>query len=810
MKYIRSVLQTTTMIALIVVLSAFGVSKNIEIQTDYLLITIDESGQLVSIIDKGTGTDYLAKSQPAPLLSIYSDDLERVDPLKLIRNDESSTLTLHYEDEIEIVVRYVESPSYLTLEVVSISSREKVPYVSWGPYPIDIDGTIGEVVGVARDDEFAIGLQALNIKTTGGRLTNSSGEVPNRKGAASKTDFGCTLNAFSIDRSVDRIVGAWYELETGGKSPKVDQFEKYKDKPVPAIEGETVVGSKIALFGSHAEKVLETIGIIELGEGLPHPIVDGQWIKTHPERSKAYFITTFTEDNFDEILSYVKKAGMNAVYHSHPFLNWGKFDLIPEQFPNGWTGLKSLVDKAHSEGIRVGTHTLTTFITPNDPFVTPIPRDNLSITGSGYLVSDIDASITEIPVNSDKYFNNERFNTMRTVKIGSELIRYRSVSEEAPYVLLDCERGSFGTQATGHKKNQEVGKLLDYPYRVFFPEFDLQKEMAQNMATFFNETGVSQMDFDGHEGAFSTGQGTYAMDDFANRVFDGVKHNLVNGSSRTTHYYWHINHYINWGEPWYAGFRESQSSYRFNNQIFLEENYLPNMLGWFSLTPATSIADIEWMLARGAGYNAGFAFSANPDALRANANTDTLLDLIRIWEKARLAGAFDGHRELLKDLSKEFHLEEVSDTEWNLITYRDYDFLFEKSELQPGQPTYAEWSFNNATKEQPLRIFISLDGEEGDTISDITFELNNYVEIEISEKLIQGQEIVIEDGKLIILGDSGRRIVSQRSIDLPRLVEGKHSIRFDCGIDSGTPKVKVKIRTEGSKEIVDANILEKK
>ena len=793
MKYIRSVVQTITMIALVVVLSAFGDSRNIEIETDSLLISINESGQLVSILDKANNIDYLAKSQSAPLLSIYSDDLERVDPLKLVHNEESGTLTLHYEGGIEVVIKYVELPSYLTLEVVSAS--QEVPFVGWGPYPIAIDGVVGEVVGVARNDDFAIGLQALNIKTTGGELTNHAGEVPNRKGAASKTDFGCTLNAFSVDRNKNRLVSPWI----------ADGNERYKDKPVSAIEGETVVGSKIALFGSQAERALETIGVIELGEGLPHPVVDGQWTKTHPERSKAYFITSFTEDNFEEILSYVKRAGMNAVYHSHPFLNWGKFDLLPQQFPNGWPGLKSLVDRARSEGIRVGAHTLTNFITPNDPFVTPVPRDDLSVTGRGYLVSDIDEKVTEIPVNTDKYFNDEQFNWIRTVKIGSELIRYGSVSKEAPYVLLDCERGAFGTHATGHKVNQEVGKLFDHPYRVFFPDFELQKEMAQNMATFFNETGVSQMDFDGHEGAFATGQGTYSMDDFADRVFDGVKHNLVNGSSRTTHYYWHIIHYINWGEPWYAGFRESQSTYRFNNQPFLEENYLPNMLGWFSLTSATSVADIEWMLARGAGYNAGFALSANLDALRSNADTGTILDLIRIWEQARLSGAFDGHRERLRDLSKEFHLEEVSDREWKLITYRDYDFVFEKSELQPGQPTYAEWNFDTR-KEHPLRIYISLEGEEGDTVSDITFELNNFVEIEVSEKLIHGQELVIEDGELIILGDSGRRIVSRREITVPSLAEGSHSIRFDCSIDSGDPRVKVRVRTEGSEEVVEASL----
>ncbi len=765
-------------------------TKEIELKTDSLSISIDNKGQLTSIRDVKNDTEYIALGHRAPLLSIQNPkDTIAQEPLSMEFNQDAQTISLSFQNGAKVKVKYEEKPGYLTFEVVSATPQEKVPAIVWGSYPIAIKGSVGEVVGVARNENFAIGLQALNIKTTGGKLTNDAGSVPNRQGAASKTEFGCTFNAFAIDRSVDRTANVW--------------ANHFKNMPISRVEGETVVGSKIALFGSKPEDVLKTIGEIEVAEGLPHPMIDGQWIKTHPERSKAYFITTFTEDNFDEIISYVEKAGMNAIYHAHPFSNWGKFDLITQQFPTGWAGMKALVDKAKSKGIRVGAHTLTTFITPNDPFITPNPNAHLAVTGIGNLTANIDEKATEIPVNTDEFFNNSEFDWMHTVKIGDELIRFRSVSNEAPYKLLDCERGAFGTTATAHQEGKKVGKLLDHPYKVFFPDFELQQEMAQNMVNFFNETGVSQMDFDGHEGALATGQGTYSMDDFAIDVFEGTKHNLVNGSSRTTHNYWHVNHYINWGEPWYGGFRQSQSEYRFNNQPFLEENYLPNMLGWFSLTPSTTVADIEWMLARGAGYNAGFAFSANPGPLRSNPNTDTILNLIRIWEKARLSGAFDDKKSILKDLSKEFHLEEVSNTEWKLMMFQDYDFTFEKVEVQPGQPTYAEWNFTNNTGEQPFKAVISLGGEEGSTVNNIAIEVSNYSSIVLPERLEQGQELVLENNTLTI-SDSKGRVIRERKIALPKLGEGNHTLQFDCNIQKGNPKVKVKIRLKGKEEIVTA------
>ncbi|WP_345003788.1 hypothetical protein [Snuella lapsa] len=759
--------------------------KEIVLSTESFQIHIDKNGNLQSLKDISNGTEFLKKDQSAPLLAIrdLSDTINQL-PLSADFNKKEATISLNFKSGVKIDVAFKEKEHYVTFEVISVAPQEKVPAIVWGSYPVNIEGVVGEVVGVARNQNFAIGLQALNLKTTGGELTNNAGEAGGRKGAATKTDFGCTLNAFTIDRSVERTANVW--------------ANHFKNMPVKPIEGETVVGSKIALFGCHPEAVLETIGTIEEAEGLPHPLVDGQWIKTHPERSKAYLITTFTEDNFDELLEFTKKAGMNAIYHGHPFKNWGAFDLIPDQFPNGRAGMKALVEKANAQGVRVGAHTLTTFTTPNDPFVTPVPNSGLVFTGQGTLTGDIDPISTEILVSTNAYFNNEEFNWMHTVKIGDELIRYRTVSKEAPYKLLDCERGAFGTESSGHQKGDVVGKLLDHPYKVFFPDFELQKEMAQNMIDFFNETGITQMDFDGHEGALATGQGTYSMDDFAKRVFEGTQKNLVNGSSRTTHYYWHINHYINWGEPWYGGFRQSQSEYRFKNQPFLEANYLPNMLGWFSLRPHTTIADIEWMLARGAAYNAGFALSANPDALRNNPNTNTILDLIRIWEKARLSGAFtDKQKQQLKDLSKEFHLEEtIRDKEWKLMMFQDYDFVFEKIEVQPGQPTYAEWKYTNETGEQPFKAFITLDGEKDAAVSDITIEVSNHASISIPEKLEQGQELILENNKLVI-SDAKGKLIKERNIELPVQGNGGHSIQFDCKIKNGNPKVKVKIRLDG-------------
>lgn len=763
-------------------------NNNTVLNANAFSMGIDKSGNLTSLRDVENNIEYFAKGVKSPLLTLVFDDSTKILPQRMVTDKNQNLFTLFYRGDIKVDIAYKEKESYLRFEIVDVQNLDKVSGIIWGAYPTTIDQTIGELVGVVRNSDFAIGMQALNPETTGGVPVTNAGFVPNLKGPAFKTDYGSALQAFAINRSIKRSADVWQG--------------NYKEMPIPTMDVNTIVGSKIAIFGCPTDEVLAIIGRLELEEGLPHPTINGEWIKTYPERSKAYFITSFDEENFGELLEYVKKAGMTSIYHSHPFENWGKFDLLPDLFPNGNKGMKKLVEKAKDEGIRVGAHTLSTFITPNDPFITPVPHKDLAKTGYGELTSDLDLEATEIPISSRRYFEDEQFNWMHTVKIGDELIRYRAVNDKEPYKLLDCERGAFGTTISQHKKGVQVGKLLDHPYKVFFPNLELQKEMARNLTNFLNETGVSQIDFDGHEGALATGQGTYGMDDFALKVFEGTDFNLVNGSSRTTHFYWHINHYINWGEPWYGGFRESQSEHRFSTQPFLEANYLPNMLGWFSLTPETTIEDIEWMLAKGAGYNAGFALSAKYEALKGNPNTDKILETIRDWEHARLSGIFTA--EQLKDfrnVSKEFRLKNIGGNDWGLCSSQHHNFEFTKVELQPGEPTFTIWKFKNEAAKQPIMFTISLEGEGA--VSHLSLDVLNYANLKIPEIIKQGETISLDANGNLTHYDSTGKIIKKRVINNPPILDlGDQSIQFDCRLESGTPKVKLRLILQGKEEKV--------
>ncbi len=778
-----------TLLYLHLLIVSFAMAQPIKLETSGLRITLSETGKITELINSATGKNYCPENEPGPLLAIRIGN-EWMGVTHASFNNTTNLITLNYPgSKVTAMILVSQKKTHLVFELVKLTPANQVNAVIWGPYPTIIDKTIGEVVGVVRDGEYAIGLQCLNTKTIGGLLKNGEGADNSRGTVAIKQTYGSSLQAFSLDRSKPRRITVW--------------GENYPDMAVDPIPNETTLGSKIALFGCPEAEVLNRIGEIEVAEGLPHPTINGIWIKQSPETGRGYLISDFNETNIDSMLAYTQMAGLMSLYHEGPFKSWGHFILDPKSFPNGNMGMKVCVDKATKLGLRIGVHTLSTFINTNDPYVTPIPDKRLALTGSSTLSESVDASANNITVASDQYFKNIKPSTLHAVRIGEEIIRFREVSPLPPYKLLECQRGAFGTVAANHKKGDTAGMMLDYPYQTLFPNFELQQEIANNLGHFFSETGVSQMDFDGHEGCMASGEGDYGMQAFAEKVFRETNHTLVNGTSRSSHFYWHICHYWNWGEPWYGGFRESQGDYRLENQPLLERNYMPNMLGWFLLSATTTVEDIEWMMARAAGYHAGFAMVASSKSLRKNPNTSQLLELIRLWQEAYRSKLFSADQVArLKNPENDFHLDKKG-AEWKLYPFKKYKFEHSKQLLQPGQPTFAGWEFENKDARQPLSFSLTIMGKEG-VINNPWLELDGYYKLELPGEFKAGYSIVCDGGKLKLYNDKGsftKEIPLGKPV--PELTQGKHTLKFDCEFpDESQLKIRAVFKTISSPEVI--------
>ena len=757
-------------------------------ETEDFAIRTDDAGAVCGLLDRHSGTDYLAPNQAAPLLAVRAAG--HLQTPKAVRYEQTrGTLILEYPDSVTAMVKVVRKTTYVTFEVASIDPKGKVDLVVWGPYPTTIAETIGETVGVVRDGRFALGIQTLNVKTLGGYPTVENDIMPGRGDTAQATTFGSVLQAFTRDRSRDRVIANW-------------GHQRYF---VPAYEDGGVVGSKIALFGCPAGDVLKRIGEIEVAEGLAHPMIDGVWGKVSPGATAAYLIVGFGEDTIDEAIALTKRAGLRHLYHGGPFSTWGHFQLETSQFPHGWEGLKDCVEKAEAKDVRLGVHTLSNFITTNDPYVTPVPDERLAKVGSSVLTEDIDADQTNIPIADLVWFNQMQNNSLKTVQIGRELIRYGSVSEEEPWRLLNCRRGAYQTEAAPHAKNAPVAKLLDHAYKVFLTDAELSQEVARRLADLFNQTGLRQISFDGLEGNWSTGMGQYGRTLFVTTWYDHLRDDLrgrvITDASNPGHYFWHIYTRMNWGEPWYAGFRESQTEYRLKNQDYFRRNLMPCMLGWFNMTGQTSLEDIEWLLARAAGFDAGFALNTSLGVVGDHGQSDLILDAIEAWETARMAGAFsESQKRRLQDISQEFHLEPVDARSWNLYpVYSSKHTLAQQ--IQPGQPVEATWELNNPYGAQPLQFILQVSG--GASVSDVTLEIDGSGEIFIPATLAarsilkysgQGQGTVYDKNW------NERERVDIKASEL-HMGPGRHEIRLQCRfLTADQPEVKLEFRTVGEAE----------
>lgn len=791
----------------------------VNFKTKQWSLQLDNTGKVTSMKSLALQKEFLVAAEANALLSVKKDGTIHA-PRACTWNPKKSELALSYpQTGVEATVKVQSNDRYLRFELTKITPAEKVELVLWGPYPTSIADTVGEVVGVVRNKEFAIGIQALNIKTLGGYPNAESDVEPSydifeggnkvvvkeddmhkqlfRGDVARPTAFGAVLQAYCRNRGKDRIIENW----------------AHTAYLAPAFQDGGVTGSKIALFGVATADVLPTISQIELKEGLPHPMLDGVWGKQATHASESYLIMNFGNANLQEAIAVTQQAGLRYLYHGDPFEQWGSFKLHPRDFPQNWASLRQCVETAKAKGVRLGVHTLSNFITTNDPYVTPVPDPRLAKVGYSRLSDAIDATAKEIGIEDALFFNQFQNNTLKAVVVGDEIIRYGGVSASAPWKLLDCQRGAFGTKAVAHAQRDTIGKLMDHGYKVFLTNYALQEEMSKTIARLFNETGLMQISFDGLEGCHSSGMGQYARQLFTQTWYDALspelKGKVINDASMPGHFFWHTYTRMNWGEPWYAGFRESQLQLRLKNQQFYRRNLMPSMLGWFSLRPETTPEDIEWMLAMGAGYNAGFGLSTSLETLQKHGKKDEVLALIKTWEQARMQNIFsEAQKAQMRSLQHEFHLESAPGNAYQLTPVYNAYFKHQQLLKQPGEPVFSSFNFNNPADAQPVSFMITLaptkESDPDVTFDQISIAINRQDALVLPIALKRNQFLKC-DGKTVQLFNRQWQLIETIKLEkaLPVLSAGANEIVFD-GKYSGEngADVKLEIRASGRPELI--------
>ena len=766
-------------------------------------ISLDQNGFISSINVCGEEVA-LGKS---PIVTVCKDD-ELYLPEKAQISGNNVIVTTAVGD---VCIAFCESDVCVTFEIVSVP--ENTYAVIFGPVTVNINEVVGEVIGVIQGKGVAFGAQSLNIKTVEGYPAKYNEKmVSSFDYSDESTGISVGNLDFSSRTAAKTTSGAIIQLSCRRRDLiEYLKVNNVKDSLVlPLKEGDPdalIPGAKIAYFGCKADDALNRIGEIEVEQGLPHPIIEGEWGKVARGAMRSYLISDFDADSFDLILEKAKVAGLQYVYHEGPQKNWGHFEWNDDIAANNAEARK-LVDKAGEMGISVGVHTLTNFTTTNDPYVTPVPSEHLLKMCAVSLVNGISAEDTEIVIEKAEQFNHPL--TLNTVQIGDELITYSEYKEDGDNaVLTSCVRGAYGTAASEHSAGDTLYRLWDYPYRTLFPDIILQDEFSKNIAKVFNECNLRQISYDGLEGCSYTGHDTYATTRFVYNCWKDFDHNVINDASRLQHFNWHIHSRMNWGEPWGEAMRTGQVEGRIRNQAFFRRNLFPRMLGWFLIRLAdkkfecSTLEDIEWAMSEAAGFDGGYAMTIRVNTLKKHGKIDELLTAMKNWDKLRLKNAFtEEQKAKLRLPETEWHLEDKGNGSYDLYPISvSKRYNCDLSELQPGQPGGADWSLDTPYDgKAALRLKVDGDGP----ISNIMFKTaSSTVKFNCE----------VDDGQYLILGFDGKAEITDKNYKTIETVKpqgeftvpaGTSAIAFSCDHDKDCcPDVIVRFMTRGQPETIN-------
>lgn len=232
---------------------------------------------------------------------------------------------------------------------------------------------------------------------------------------------------------------------------------------------------------------------------------------------------------------------------------------------------------------------------------------------------------------------------------------------------------------------------------------------------------------------------------------------------------------------------------------------MPAMLGWFRFSAETSLEDVEWLMARSAGYDAGFGLTASPITF-SNARGEEALETIKQWETARLSGAFNAdQKKRMERISNEFRLIAKEEKEWIL-----YQFALKRHEhkqiiRQPGEPVSSSFTFENPNKKQPVRFIITAPKETA--ISEMYLDIDNFKKIEFPLTLPAGYYLKYDGGTEAIIYSGRWEKVSTIPVDIQKLElsEGSHKLIFDCRFEKGKDSiVKLEMKTINDGEKVSS------
>jgi hypothetical protein len=802
-------------------------AQTITLNTKYVTLSINKRGFITSIKDRSTHKEYCPVGKSSALLSLYKDD-KYILPVAATFSTLSKQLSLQYPNGSVATLQTGEKGDYLRFKLVSLKPRNGVDNVVWGPYKTTISKTIGDILGVVRNDDFAFGILGLNDNTTSGPPTGGDMSFmyyfihspdpvkfplpPNLKEGQTFTIGGDGINDVAFYSHPEEYYrmnygnGARLEPAYGStvcmhsRDRRKEQMIRFPVLPdtldgkgnsaryqlVPPVDAD-FIGSSVALLACPDSLGLNTIEQIVLKEGLPHPEIDGKWIKD----PKAYRPDIAWYGAHDSLISYAQQLNVKGVQDE----GWGEYYPNPQ---NRWTNKKigfhgaapmSIPDYGalmQKNRIRYGLHTLCEFLQPdNNSDVAPVPSDSLAIMQRTSITKDISDQDTIITVADKAHFNEYggwEGNHTNVLKIGKELIEYNGITENAPFTFLHIKRGLYGTKRKSYKKGTTIVKLQPNCYHGFAPDMNLQKVYADYYGKWLTEGGMDYIDFDGLESCIYQGQGQYSFKQFFRNLFgsyakNGGKYLRVMGSA-VYEGNWHYMSVCNVGggnnmfnpvlNKW--GIEGKDMRYVF------ESSYLPATFGIVDLHSDWSLYDAENLEAKSIGWDATYMLGLSQRAVEDCAEKNNIFKTYRAWENARDLNIFTkAIKQKLKDLNYKYHLVQNSEKSFTLHPIRESRFSD-----QPYTGEKKSYQIDNEFDAQSLACSIQVHTEKDGYADGLKITFHDGRELSIDKKITNGEFIILKDNAWYLADKNRKKIEEIPSHGNFALPHGQSSIQISA------------------------------
>ncbi len=641
--------------------------RQIILDTAYARLVVSRDGQTLGFFDVRSAVDYLDHSSPTSFMTARRGRVE-YPSTELTREGEYLRVKFGGSG-LEAVVRVAVMPQYITVEVISVNQTMIDELVI-----VDLPLTISQ--RVARVQEIREHSQTINV--------------------CRNQDFGVALPSLSLiaDSRTVRYEPAAF------RSSCYPRFG--------------LVGAKIAIVAGPADQLLNFLGILETEQGLPHPTLGGEWGKVSQDVRKSYLFVDYTEENVEHVIRRAQQGGFGYIlnYGGTWATSDGKYQVNGDNFPGGYTGLKSTMDKIHQAGLKGGAHILSGCISRNDAYLTPVPDPRLAKDDMRILARDISENEVTIPVTRTPRGLPEEeehgFGRGVSVVIDDEVIAYGGLATDAPFALTNCVRGAYGTRAAVHEKGAPVYHLAQRWDRFAVDgNSSMLEEVASNVADIINEVGFDMIYFDGLDGVEVNGPFFYYVGKMVHETTKRFEREVLVQGSNLAHFNWHdfsrlytIDFAVLDPKRWV----DHHCSQRLPNAI---NSLLPAELGWHGFFLETDSSEsttpdvIEYVLAKTVGWDVPWSLETRMRVLDGNGRTDECLSLAKVYEQLRLEHYFSEKvRQRLRTPNQDFTLRKDSTGGWGMHPVR-YG-----PARRVGQQDGADnvWTYQNEYPPQALKM----------------------------------------------------------------------------------------------------------